>query len=236
MSIQAPNYEILLLGDFSNVVLDLLNRIYNSNIISISLKPITSAMTNKIYSMHLESKTPNLNPKKLLLKLYGESTETFISRDNELFWLSRLSHSNNNTLITPIVMATFTNGRIERFIDGETLNVDEIRSPNTSKQIAHSLAKLHSNKNLQNGIPFNDNEMNNAFEIDLKVELWNTMRKYHSLYQVAFNQLSPLENSKIRFRHFDWILNEINFLEMKLKSSYPLVLCHNDVNIINNIL
>lgn len=76
---------------------------------------------------------------KLLLRIYGPQVEHLIDRDNELQILKRLARKH----IGPRLLGTFTNGRFEEFFNARTLTAQDLRVPETSKQIAKRMRELH---------------------------------------------------------------------------------------------
>lgn len=76
---------------------------------------------------------------KLLLRIYGPQAEHLIDRDNELQILRRLARKK----IGPRLLGTFSNGRFEQFFHAQTLTAEDLRCPETSKQIAKRMRELH---------------------------------------------------------------------------------------------
>ena len=76
---------------------------------------------------------------KLLLRIYGPQAEHLIDRENELQILRRLARRQ----IGPTLLGTFCNGRFEEFFEARTLTAQDIRDPETSKQIAKRMRELH---------------------------------------------------------------------------------------------
>lgn len=77
--------------------------------------------------------------RKLLLRIYGPQVEHLIDRDAELQILRRLARKR----IGPRLLGTFNNGRFEEFFNAQTLTFDDLRVPETSKQIAKRMRELH---------------------------------------------------------------------------------------------
>lgn len=76
---------------------------------------------------------------KLLLRIYGPQVEHLIDREAELQILRRLARKR----IGPRLLGTFVNGRFEEFFNAQTLTFDDLRVPETSKQIAKRMRELH---------------------------------------------------------------------------------------------
>lgn len=81
---------------------------------------------------------------KLLLRIYGPQVEHLIDRDNELQILRRLARKK----IGPRLLGTFSNGRFEQFFNARTLTAEDLRIPETSKQIAKRMRELHEGMEL----------------------------------------------------------------------------------------
>ena len=77
----------------------------------------------------------------LLLRIYGPSSGSLISRPKELHTLHVLSSQYN---IGPRVYGTFENGRIEEYFDSLSLTNSDIRNPQISRWIGARMAELHS--------------------------------------------------------------------------------------------
>ena len=76
---------------------------------------------------------------KLLLRIYGPQVEHLIDREAELQILRRLGRKK----IGPRMLGTFANGRFEEFFNATTLTPQDLRIPDTSKQIAKRMRELH---------------------------------------------------------------------------------------------
>jgi len=77
----------------------------------------------------------------LLLRIYGHSSESLISRLQELHTLHVLSSRYH---IGPKVYGTFANGRIEEYFDSITLTPSDLRDKTISRWIGARMAELHS--------------------------------------------------------------------------------------------
>ncbi|KIX07920.1 uncharacterized protein Z518_02574 [Rhinocladiella mackenziei CBS 650.93] len=83
-------------------------------------------------------------PMQLLLRIYGPQAEHLIDRDSELGILRRLARKR----IGPRLLGSFENGRFEEFLHAKTLTADDLRVPETSKQIAKRMRELHDGMEL----------------------------------------------------------------------------------------
>ncbi|KAF2874182.1 kinase-like domain-containing protein [Massariosphaeria phaeospora] len=117
----------------------------------IEVQRLSGALTNAVYVVsppkHVSSEGEQGNavpaPKnpspKLLLRIYGPQVEHLIDREGELQILQRLARKR----IGPRMLGTFTNGRFEEFFNANPLSPNELRMPDTSKQIAKRMRELH---------------------------------------------------------------------------------------------
>jgi choline kinase len=76
-----------------------------------------------------------------LLRIYGPSSDSLISRTRELRTLHLISTRYN---IGPRIYGTFENGRIEEYFNSVALTPTDIRDPQISGWIAARMAELHS--------------------------------------------------------------------------------------------
>ncbi|KAF2204902.1 kinase-like protein [Delitschia confertaspora ATCC 74209] len=124
----------------------------------IEVERLSGALTNAVYVVsppkQLFSKEeqngmagplPKNPPPKLLLRIYGPQVEHLIDREAELQILRRLARKR----IGPRLLGTFTNGRFEEFFHAKTLTPQDLRTPDTSKQIAKRMRELHEGIELE---------------------------------------------------------------------------------------
>ncbi|ERF72144.1 hypothetical protein EPUS_02935 [Endocarpon pusillum Z07020] len=119
----------------------------------ILVERLSGALTNAVYVVSPPETMPEASattesgtslttkkpPPKLLLRIYGPQVEHLIDREAELAILRRLSRKS----IGPRLLGTFTNGRFEEFLYARTLTPEDMRVPETSKQIAKRMRELH---------------------------------------------------------------------------------------------
>ncbi|KAH9819424.1 kinase-like domain-containing protein [Melampsora americana] len=80
-------------------------------------------------------------PPTVLLRIYGPSSGSLISRKHELHLLHTLSLEYS---IGPLVLGTFHNGRVEEYFESRPLSKEEIRDSKISAWIATRMRELHS--------------------------------------------------------------------------------------------
>ncbi|KAI0874052.1 kinase-like domain-containing protein [Hypoxylon argillaceum] len=117
---------------------------------TISVERLSGALTNAVYVVNppedMTGKTEGSkkNPAKLLLRVYGPQVEHIIDRENELSVLRRLARKK----IGPRLLGTFANGRFEQYLNAITLTAEDLKDPDTSKQIAKRMRELHDGMEL----------------------------------------------------------------------------------------
>eukprot|EP00898_Chlorokybus_atmophyticus_P005905 jgi/Chlat1/6315/Chrsp44S05788 len=95
------------------------------------LKPIGGAMTNSVYACE-SIRSPDATdvgvasvgsectpPSRLLLRVYGEGTDTLIDRERE----RRIFHALSEQGIGPRLLAEFDNGRVEEWLHGRVVQM-----------------------------------------------------------------------------------------------------------------
>nr|POE85181.1 choline kinase [Quercus suber] len=118
-----------------------------------TIQRLSGALTNAVYVVSPPENIPTRKdksdaptplaprkpPPKLLLRIYGPQVEHLIDRESELAILRRLAKKR----IGPRMLGTFANGRFEEFFHAQTLTPEDLRCPDTSRQIAKRMRELH---------------------------------------------------------------------------------------------
>lgn len=125
-------------------------------------------------------------PAKLLLRVYGPQAEHLIDRDSELQILRRLARKQ----IGPRMLGTFTNGRFEQFFNARTLTAEDLRVPDTSKQIAKRMRELHD------GIELLEEELNGGPAVFLNWDKW--VDRCEKVISWLDKQVKAAENGKCK--------------------------------------
>lgn len=101
---------------------------------SMMVTKITGGITNILYLVsEVESN------RKVVVRIYGAGTASFIDRTTENFVFARLS-----TLgIGPIFYGRFLNGRVEGYLPAVSLESAEMRLPHIYPNIAQAVAQMH---------------------------------------------------------------------------------------------
>ncbi|KPI41193.1 Choline kinase [Cyphellophora attinorum] len=130
-------------------------RVPMENAAGIEVARLSGALTNAVYVVKPPkpaeidgeggiAKGPK--PKFLLLRIYGPQSDHLIDRAVELSILRRLAQKK----IGPRLLGTFSNGRFEEYLHSVTLEAEDLRVPETSKQIAKRMRELHDGIELLN--------------------------------------------------------------------------------------
>lgn len=182
----------------------------------IQIKLFTDGITNKLLACYVEDMKKDV----VLVRVYGNKTELFVDRDNEVKSFLVL-HAHD---CAPELYCTFNNGLCYAYMHGTALDPDHVRDPKIFSLIAKQLAKFHSIHAHNGWIP--------------KSNLWSKMGKYFKLIPTEFED----EGMHNRFleevpshENLKW---EMTWMKEYLSSlNSPIVLCHNDLlckNIIFN--
>jgi len=100
------------------------------------IRKVSGCLTNAVFFVS----SPLTSSRTLLLRVFGPSSSTLISRPRELRVLHALSSKFN---LGPRIYGTFTNGRLEEYFDSVTLTSSDIREPRISAYIGARMAELH---------------------------------------------------------------------------------------------
>jgi thiamine kinase-like enzyme len=155
---------------------------------------------------------------RLLLRVYGNGVDQIIDRENELAWLARLSELN----IGPSLLGVFGNGRFEQYLPSTTLTHNDIRIPETSKNIASCLRELHDIVAVH---PYNP-EKNH-------LEIWSNIDKWYKVVMGLLPNLLKMSDGwaeVLKVFNLERVTFEIEECKKILeKVDSPIVFAHNDV-------
>lgn len=104
----------------------------------LSIRKASGSLTNVVYFV---SYPPLPAIPTILLRIYGPSSGSLISRSRELHILHVLS---SRYRIGPRIYGTFSNGRIEEYFNSVTLAPPDLRDEQISRWIGARMAELHS--------------------------------------------------------------------------------------------
>lgn len=89
---------------------------------------------------HQQASSITIEAPTLLLRIYGPSSGSLISRRTELHILHTLS---SDYAIGPKVLGTFSNGRVEEYFHSRALHKEEMRDARVSRWIGRRMRELH---------------------------------------------------------------------------------------------
>jgi choline kinase len=182
----------------------------------ITIHKVSGSLTNAVFFVSCPTVS---SVSTLLLRIYGSSSGSLISRPKELQTLHTLSSQYN---IGARVYGTFENGRIEEYFDSVTLTPSDIRNPQISRWIGARMAELHSvDIDVVDGTSDGGN-----FRIGANVNSWVTSAK-EVLRLPSVSESTRQELDLSRFmdewnRYFAWATREGRGLGSKR------VFAHND--------
>ncbi|KAJ3576148.1 hypothetical protein NP233_g631 [Leucocoprinus birnbaumii] len=101
------------------------------------VRKISGALTNAVFFVSFPSGNKT---RTVLLRVYGPSSGSLISRPRELHALHILSSRYH---IGPRIYGTFENGRVEEYFESTTLTAQDIRVPEISRWIGARMAEFH---------------------------------------------------------------------------------------------
>jgi len=104
----------------------------------LSIREVSGCLTNSVFFVSCPAVT--VAP-TIVLRVYGASSGSLISRSHELHMLHILSSRYH---FGPRIYGTFANGRIEEYFESVTLVPADIRNKKISRWIASRMAQLHS--------------------------------------------------------------------------------------------
>ncbi|KAJ8514930.1 hypothetical protein ONZ45_g7579 [Pleurotus djamor] len=105
---------------------------------NIHIRKVSGSMTNAVFFVSCPSVA---RTRVALLRIYGPSSGSLISRPKELQTLHILSSRYH---FGPRVYGTFENGRVEEYFESTNLTAQDLRDPTVSGWIAARMAELHS--------------------------------------------------------------------------------------------
>ena len=176
---------------------------------------MSGSLTNAVFFVSL----PSTSSRTLVLRIYGPSSGLLIPRQRELQVLHVLSSTYK---LGPCIHGTFTNGRIEEYIDSATLTATDIREPQISAYIGARMAELH-------GVDLKIIEgqsHGNNLEIGVRknVQAWLP----HARDVLGLPAISPAIRKELDLDRFQikWE-SYLRWLKTTGVDAHP-VLCHND--------
>ncbi|DAZ92517.1 TPA: hypothetical protein N0F65_012747 [Lagenidium giganteum] len=168
---------------------------------TVDVRSIGGAMTNLIFTV---SKPEGEND-DVLVRIYGEGTESFFSRSDEIRLFQLLSEKN----IGVALLGEFANGRVEKFIDGKTFSSKDMRKPELVTAVAKKMRQFHE------------------IEIDIERDPRCVSEIYHLLKVAREKCVGPKFDGVIDLDQYERDIKELEKLLEQVPSK--LTLCHNDL-------
>ncbi|KAJ1382233.1 Protein kinase-like domain superfamily [Sesbania bispinosa] len=100
--------------------------------------PLKGAMTNEVFQIKWQT-TADETSRKVLVRIYGEGTEIFFDREDEVRAFEFISKNGQG----PRLLGRFAQGRIEEFIRARTLSASDLRDASISALIAAKMKEFH---------------------------------------------------------------------------------------------
>ncbi len=185
----------------------------------VKMTRVGAAMTNTVFIISHEDE--HVEPKKMLLRVYGEGVDYILDRKQELDWFAKLSDLG----IGPKLYAAFKNGRLEEYVESETLNPTTMREPKISQLIATSLARFHSTVK-------RDSTSEPEPILFKRLESWSKNSIYAFEALLTENSSSPdlQEIQSLGVMSEDFALETlVNWRNQSAAFVTPLVFSHNDL-------
>ncbi|KAF8321755.1 kinase-like protein [Clavulina sp. PMI_390] len=106
----------------------------------VKIVKVAGSLTNAVFFASYPTAAGGVGPRTLLVRIYGPSSGSLISRPHELRTLHMLSSVYG---IGPRVFGTFGNGRVEEYFQSSALTPEDLRDPQTSRWVARRMRELH---------------------------------------------------------------------------------------------
>ncbi|XP_051889993.1 ethanolamine kinase 1 [Pristis pectinata] len=182
----------------------------------VKLKVFTDGITNKLVGCYINDSLEDV----VLVRIYGNKTELFVDRENELKSF-RVLYAHG---CAPQLYCTFQNGLCYKFVEGTALDPEHIRDPSVYRLITRQLAKIHAIHAHNGWIP--------------KPNLWLKLEKYFTIVYTELANESFHTRFSVEVSGHQELKQELSWMKKQLSNlGSPVVLCHNDLlckNIIYN--
>ncbi|OII71288.1 choline ethanolamine kinase [Cryptosporidium ubiquitum] len=169
------------------------------------------SISTDLFCEDMKKINKNILIQNLKVRFYSEERKIFVNEKREQLIQNLLSETG---IIKPI-LHYFQGGQIEEFVQGRTLQVEDLRNKSTYIQIARKIAKLHSIKISEDILknifleynPINNQNLKDLYSVSNNQPmsiLWPTLDKWTSFSEKTLKQ-NPNEH-----------LIDINFEKLKL--------------------
>lgn len=180
------------------------------------IRKVSGCLTNAVFFVS----SPLTSSRTLLLRIFGPSSNTLISRRRELRVLHALSSKFN---LGPRVYGTFANGRLEEYFDSVTLTSSDIREPRISAYIGARMAEFHG----VDVATIEEQSHGNSMEIGVRKNVHSWLP--HARNVLALPAFTPAIREELDLERFKtkWE-NYVKWLETAGALDARPVFCHND--------
>ena len=172
---------------------------------NIAIKQLTGGTSNTIYLVNSQDSESD---EKFLFRIYGDGSEMFIDRGEEIKNMKILSEHGLGAKL----VAEFENGICYNYIDGRSIYNSDVISHNIYPLVATKMAQMH--------------------KIPVKIKqnvLWSRMKNFIDLVPEFQNK-----DDSYWLKCKQDLVVEYNFLKSLLEDcGSPLVFCHMDLNLPN---
>jgi len=177
---------------------------------------VSGSLTNAVFFVS----SPSTSSCTLLLRIYGPSSGTLISRTRELQVLHALS---SRRKLGPRIYGTFANGRLEEYFDSVTLTANDIREPRISAYIGARMAELH-------GVDIATIE-GQSHGINIEIGVCKSVHSWlpHARAVLALPAITPAVRKELDLDKFQtkWA-SYMKWIKAAHEDASHLVFCHND--------
>jgi thiamine kinase-like enzyme len=209
----------------ANIVVERISGALTNSVFCVAWPPgedVTTCTPNSFASKVEKKKLPTSSSKfKVLFRVFGEGSDDFVNRYDELYWLSHLSHHR----LAPKLLGLFANGRVEEFVEAESLNKISMRDADVSAAIASKLFRLHALGEMVEGSLHKESR---------SPVLWDTVFLWYKQVMTQLEEIGSQNPSHAElFESFDFEglgKSILSYKQMLDQLESPLVFCHNDVS------
>ncbi|XP_074108658.1 ethanolamine kinase 1 isoform X1 [Cotesia typhae] len=189
----------------------------------LQFKIFTNGITNKLIGVYYLDHYSEM----LLIRIYGNKTDLLIDRKDEVRNIRVL----NKAEYTHSLYATFNNGLVYEFINGEVLTPETVINPDIYWLVAKRLAQMHllDPREYCQGTNWGD-------DADREPIIWNKTEKFLGLMPKSFDD--PIKQARFEelIKPHSVLQQEYKLLKSSLiKLDSPIVYSHNDL-LLTNIL
>jgi len=180
-------------------------------------KVFTDGITNKLVGFWTEDDKAKAD--MLLVRVYGQSTESIIDREAE---------KRNMMLMSSLgcakpLHAAFANGICYGFMRGQCLDVDSVRNPTVNRLVAAEMVRIHAVKPKGNG--------------GEEAAIWRQLDNLASLLPASMSDPVKEERRRRLLPSAEELKKELTRVKGQIKAvtTSPIVFCHNDL-LVGNIV